>query len=395
MRTFGVKLLASLLLAGILLLLVPLLRHEPVRPARACGLSSTATMTANGQPALAYPLTPDSPPTTPVGLFGQQYALQGPIAFTEDLSRLPTPVDPNTYRWTWDFGDGTLGHGFQVTHTYAKAGTYDVRLQLVDPRDPTNSDPNFDSAALTVLAQSYAQPPIAHITSDGIYVQLGSSLTYDANGSYAQVGGKVSYTWNFGDSTIDQGMRVTHTFSIPGQGFVALIVQDARGARTVATTPVFVALELPTARVTASATSANIGQSLTFDASGSTPTHATGDALLSYRWTFGTGSPITTTTPTITHTFTKAGDYTVKLEAINKDHLPGTALVTVYIGDPGFLGLGSHAAVILGGFGGIFALLALAMVVNLLRERRLAQQRLALAAQRRAERARRVAPPSV
>ncbi len=392
MRAYGLKLLVSAVLAAGLLTLVPALRHEAVRPAWACGLSSTATMTANGQPALAYPLTQDSPPSTPIGIFGQQYVAQGPISFTEDLSRLPTPVDPNAYGWSWDFGDGAKAQGFAVTHTYAKPGTYSVRLQLTDPKDPTNSDPNFDSAALTVLGQAYAQPPIAKIASNGIYVQLGSSLTYDANGSYAPSGGDVTYTWNFGDSTIDQGIRVSHTFSIPGQGVVALIVQDKRGARTVATTPVFVALELPTANVMASTFAAHVGQTVTFDASRSAPTHAPGDALVSYRWTFGAGTTVTTTAPTIKHTFTQAGDYTVKLEAINKDHLPGTALVTVSVSDPGALGLGSHAGVILGGFGAIFALLGLAMVANLLLTRRAAQRRLALAAERRAARPRRPSP---
>jgi PKD repeat protein len=34
--------------------------------------------------------------------------------------------------WSWDFGDGETTKGEVVTHTYAKAGTYNVELTVTD-----------------------------------------------------------------------------------------------------------------------------------------------------------------------------------------------------------------------------------------------------------------------
>jgi PKD repeat protein len=354
------------------------------RPAWACGLGQPQTMTADGQPAVATPILPTTPSDAPTGLFPGQYSVNETVNFTEDLSRLPTPINTNLYQWKWDYGDGQTGSGFKTTHTYAKPGTYAVRLQLVDPHDPTNSDPNFDSSAITVIDQHYANPPVARITASDTFVQLDTSLSYDATGSHSLVGGDVTYTWDFNDtSDVAHNAQVTHKFILPGRTFVALIVKDARGAVSVATVPVVVALELPKAQLTASSLSADTGASLTFDASQSAPTSQPGDAIVKYHWTFGDGADVTTSAATITHSFAKAGSYVVKMQAINKGALAGTARLTVRISDAGFLGLGSKAPVLLGGFGVVIFLLLLGVLGNLVRERREMQQRLALEAARR------------
>lgn len=50
-------------------------------------------------------------------------------AFTIDASASYNPSgNPLTY--TWDFGDGTQARGITVTHTYAKAGTYNLSLTV-------------------------------------------------------------------------------------------------------------------------------------------------------------------------------------------------------------------------------------------------------------------------
>ncbi len=388
MKRFGI-LVMSLALGLALAVWGPALQQERVvlgqRPAWACGLGQPQTMSADGELAVTTPILPTTPPGAPSGLFPGQYTVNQPVTFTEDLSRLPTPINPDQYQWKWDFGDGQTGSGFKTTHMYTKPGTYAVRLQFIDPKDPTNSDPNFDSASITVIAQHFDNPPVAQISASDTYVQLGMSLSYSAAGSHSLVGGSLSYTWDFNDTSDEaHGEQVAHKFILPGRTFVALIVKDARGAVSVATVPVVVALELPQAHLSASSLSAHVGASLTFDASQSSPTSQPGDVIVKYHWLFGDGTDTTTVSPTVSHRFTKAGTYVVKVQAIDKAGLPGTAHLTVQITDPGLLGLGSKAPVLLGGFSLITLLLVLGIVGNVVRERREEQRRRALEAARRA-----------
>ncbi len=388
---FGGKIILSMMLGLVLALWGPVLAVGrmalDLSPAWACGLGQPQTMMANGAPAVTTPNLPTSPPNQPIGLFPAQYAVNQPITFTEDLSRLPTPIDPNTYQWQWDFGDGQTGNGFHVSHTYAQPGSYAVRVQLIDPADSTLSDPGFDSAYITIIPQAFANPPVAHIAASTEYVQVGSTLSYSAAGSRAQVGSALTYTWDFNDTSPEaHGEQVTHQFTLPGKAFVALRVQDARGAVSVATVPVVVALELPRAVLTASAVSAQPGTTLTFDAARSTPTSQPGDAIVSYHWAFGDGATATTTTPTIRHLFRKAGTYIVQVQAIDKAGLPGTAAVTILIGAGNTGGMGHNMPVILFGGGLILLVLLLGSAAAVIRERREAVRQQALAAARRARR---------
>ncbi len=321
----------AIALLALAALLPAAMGHSAARAARRCGLGQTATMMANQQPALSFPLTPQSPPDSPVGAFGLFYPIHQAIAFTEDLSRLPTPVDPTKYQWRWDFGDGASASGYHTSHAYAQPGTYTITIELIDPADPTNSDPNFDSAAITIIPQALGNPPVAHATSSGTYVQLGGTLSYDASGSHSATGDPVTFTWNFGDSTVAHGVEATHVFSTPGKGFVALIVQDARGARAMALIPVIVAIQLPVAVLTAASVTAHPGDAVAFDASRSQPVSQPGDTLTSFQWDFGDGATLITTTPYATHRYARAGNYLVTLRVTDSAGLPGATTLTVIV----------------------------------------------------------------
>lgn len=46
------------------------------------------------------------------------------------VSNIPADTVAVSYRWT--FGDGTTGSGASATHTYDKAGRYEVTLRVID-----------------------------------------------------------------------------------------------------------------------------------------------------------------------------------------------------------------------------------------------------------------------
>ena len=316
------------------------LRSISIGPAAAfaCGIGPSATMTANGQQALSYPQTPSETAATPLGIFVNYFQVGAPIHFTEDLSNLPTPIDISVYKWVWTFGDGSSAGGFQSSHTYTKAGSYAVHLELIDPSNPINSDPSFDSAEITIIPALYSNIPVAIAKSNAEYVTVGGSVTYTAAGSYAKSGNALTYTWNFGDTTTAQGETVTHQFTFGGKGFVALIVQDSRGARAVTTVPIFVVAGLPIAKVSVSSQSISPGDSVTFDASASQPVSPTivpNDQIATYIWNFGDGTKQITTIPVLTHQYSNPGVYTAILEIVDTSGVPAYAKVTITVSQPG------------------------------------------------------------
>jgi hypothetical protein len=64
-----------------------------------------------------------------------------------DASASGTVEYPVT-KWTWDFGDGTVGEGAKVAHTYAGAGEYTVTLTVTD----ANLDSNTSAQKISVAS---------------------------------------------------------------------------------------------------------------------------------------------------------------------------------------------------------------------------------------------------
>jgi PKD repeat protein len=354
--------LRPLLLAAVLGLaagagaLFPLVGNAPGTIVFACGLGNTPTMVANGAPALLYPVTTNVPASQPIGIFALNYAAGQTISFNEDMSRMIGAPPQKSLQWRWSFGDGTQSTEISPSHTYLNAGTYNVESDILSDGTWTF----FDSSQIKVLPSAFSSPPVAKATASTHIIGLSGKITFDATGSHSADGSSLTYLWNFNDGSTATGSHVTHTFGIVGKGIVALIVTDDRGARSVATVNVQIVEQLPTAAVSASLTTIGTGNSVTFDASGSTPPGTpAGDQIVKYAWSFGDGTPqVTTSTPRITHRFNHAGTFTVTVEAIDQQGVPGTANIAITVvalsttpGPPPWI--------LYGGIGLIIAILAL------------------------------------
>ncbi len=142
------------------------------------------------------------------------------LACSFDASASSDP-DGSIASYAWDFGDGTTGSGFNPSHTYAVAGTYNVQLTVTDDQGATAST----SGSVTVSAAPN-QAPTASFTSSctDLACSFDASASSDADGSIA------SYAWNYGDGTTGTGITSSHSFASAGSYDVVLTVTDDQGA---------------------------------------------------------------------------------------------------------------------------------------------------------------------
>lgn len=123
----------------------------------------------------------------------------------------------------------------------------------------------------------------------------------------------VEYMWHFGDGSSAEGQTVTHTFNRAGTYTVGLTATNGAGrGRSVKECTVRVLDPCVAAQITAmraSNMSPDTQTAVNFTAS------VSGSDVSEYRWNFGDGN--TGTGAMASHTYDRAGTYTVTLEATN------------------------------------------------------------------------------
>jgi PKD repeat protein len=96
-----------------------------------------------------------------------------------------TDTDGRVAAHAWEFGDGGTGTGATASHTYAAAGTYQVRLTVTDDKGATGTV----TKALTVTTPATPPAPAA-LAADAFERELTGELgTADAGGTWTSYGG--------------------------------------------------------------------------------------------------------------------------------------------------------------------------------------------------------------
>ncbi len=165
-----------------------------------------------------------------------------------------------------------------------------------------------NDANATPMAEFFAPPLSAIFSYNPSSPQVGQQVTFSASAS----GGTTpySFSWSFGDGASGTGSSTTHTYSSAGTFNVVLTVKDSSSPQQTATSQQSVSVSSPPPSLTASfvysPSTPQVGQQVTFTASVSG-----GTAPYTDSWSFGDGS--TGTGPSVTHTYSSAGSFTVTL----------------------------------------------------------------------------------
>ncbi|SCL35191.1 PKD repeat-containing protein [Micromonospora rhizosphaerae] len=202
--------------------------------------------------------------------------------------------------YSWDFGDGaTFGSDTSAaTHTYPAAGTYTVRLEVIDDAGA------FDNVAQAVTV---AAPPNAPPTASFTLACSGLSCSFDGASSADSDGTITTYGWTFGDGSSGNGVNAQHVYTQSGSYPVTLTVTDNADA-TGADTQTVTVVAPPNAPPTASSTVSCSGLSCSFDGAGSADSDG---AITTYRWNFGDGT--SGNGVSIEHVYAQLGSYPVTL----------------------------------------------------------------------------------
>ena len=245
---------------------------------------------------LTLRVTPPSTLTAAFSAFPTSGNAPLKVAFTDNSSGSPAS-------WKWDFGDGNISTEQNPTHTYSKAGPYNITLTA-----------NNSAGSNTVTKYNYISIAKSEDAIIKGYAPLSVQFTDLSEGA-------ISWKWSFGDGNISTEQNPTHTYSKAGQYTVTLTANNVAGSNVVTKysyISVVNALEAPVAAFSAFPTSGKTLLNVSFtDKSTGSPT--------SWKWSFGDGNVSTEQNPT--HTYSKAGQYTISLTVNN---VAGSSAVTKY-----------------------------------------------------------------
>ncbi len=223
------------------------------------------------------------------------FSCAGPLCGFDDES---TPGDTRIVSVAWEMGDGTLSNLTSPNHTYAAAGTYNVRVTATD----ADGDSHSRTRAVTVAASSSNTPPSANLryTANGSLNYSFTDISGDPGGSIA------SRMWDFGDGTTSTQRTPSRTFAAPGTYRVTLRATDNQGVHNWQSVEIVVTAGDTNQPPFASFTFPNTGLTVNF----SNFSTDDGSIAASY-WEFGDGNTSNATSPT--HTYAAAGTYLVSL----------------------------------------------------------------------------------
>ncbi len=216
-------------------------------------------------------------------------------------------LDGYVVNYTWDFGDGSIGYGKIVNHSYSDDGTYTVTLTIKD------NDGAMATISKTIEVRNIA--PVSNFSWKPERPTDLQSIDFISNCSDAD-GFIVNYTWNFGNGNYSYGKNVTYKYADNGIYTVKLVVYDDDGAKAEVEKQIEVLNVKPTALFKIEPSKPREDEKVTFDASLSNDADG---SIVNYTWDFNSDGLADAYGIQATHKFDKKGKYLVTLTVIDDD----------------------------------------------------------------------------
>ena len=231
----------------------------------------------------------------------------------------------STGTFLWNFGDVASGTANTSSlqdpdHTFNFPGSYSVRLIL-------QAGACSDTLIQNITVHPFPIAPISAPITQACDTPLTVSFSDTSSAN-------VSWTWDFGDPTsgtlnTSSQQNPAHTFHNFGTYAITHSVTNSFGCTITRTYPSFIEIVKPIVDFTRQ-DSGCVNTPFTFNATVFSPADT---AITDYSWNFqdGTGTTSTGTTPSITHSFTAAGQYDVSLYVTTSTGCRGVIIKPDYI----------------------------------------------------------------
>ncbi|MBN2392910.1 MAG: PKD domain-containing protein [Anaerolineae bacterium] len=243
-----------------------------------------------------------------------------PCGATTTLSA--TVSDGSDVTYTWAFGDGTFfqpenwpGSGKVVTHTYPTVGTYTAIVTAAN---------QFSELTATTWVTITETPVVGLAAFNDSPTPLGDATTLTAT---VAAGSGVSYTWAFGDGTLDSGKVVQHIYSDAGFYTATVTATNSLNSLTATTHVTITAVTPVTGLLAFNDSPTPLGNVTMLSA-----TVESGNGV-TYTWDFGDGA--LGNGAVIQHIYPDTGFYTATVTATNSvNSLTATTHVTITASTP-------------------------------------------------------------
>jgi PKD repeat protein len=196
---------------------------------------------------------------------------------------------------------------------------------VVTPMGGDFNNTTIRTAAIRLVPPGFVIPPnglVALFTVTPALAIDNQDVLFDASASFGDI---VSYSWDFADGAKGSGQTTTHAYNVAGVYHATLTITDPFG-RTASTTRTITVSpgSNPTASFIFSPSAPRVGQTVAFNATGSTA--PPGRTIVSYMWDFGEGAGLQPGGVTANHVYGAAAGYNVTL--VVTDDSGKTASVT-------------------------------------------------------------------
>jgi gliding motility-associated-like protein len=240
-------------------------------------------------------------------------------SLTYRFDNLSTAIKPfSNASFRWDFGDGTrqVAGIVPVTHTYAAAGTYDVKLILIDSNYCNEPDSITQQLRIAPNVSARFQTPAV------------GCVPYNAVFTNTSLAGQ-TFRWDFGDGgtlTTTSNGNITHLYSNTGTYTVKLVAIDSATCNIADSTTFTLSVRAnPTAGFTYSPnpTLPNTPINFVNQSFGGTR----------YQWRYGDGDSLLTILrdTTVRHLYNATGTYNACLVAYNDAGCSDTSCQSINI----------------------------------------------------------------